>query len=86
MMNNGSKSVFEIVGENKLRLTYTDSTAYKQMNDSSVMNLKTTRIYSTNDSSIVLDELSIPINPWDSSVSSNTTTLNIVNSSVKTNG
>ena len=56
------------------------------MNDSSVMNLKTTRIYSTNDSSIVLDELSIPINPWDSSVSSNKTTLNIVNSSVKTNG
>lgn len=83
---NGSKSVFEIVGENKIRLTYTDSTAYKQMNDSSVMNLKTTRIYSTNDSSMVLDELSIPINPWDSSVSSNTTTLNIVNSSVKTNG
>ena len=83
---NGSKSVFEIVGENKLRLTYTDSTAYKQMNDSSIMNLKTTRIYSTNDSSMVLDELSIPINYWDSSVSSNTTTLNIVNSSVKTNG
>ena len=26
---NGSKSVFEIVGENKLRLTYTDSKAYK---------------------------------------------------------
>ena len=26
---NGSKSVFEIVGENKLRLTYTNSTAYK---------------------------------------------------------
>ena len=62
---NGSKSVFEIVGENKIRLTYTDSTAYKQMNDSSVMNLKTTRIYSTNDSCIVLDELKIPYNQND---------------------
>lgn len=79
---NGSKSVFEIVGENTLRMAYTNSTYIQQL-DSSTYQLKNTRIYSTNDASIILDELSIPLEPFDTSV--NTTDSSIIDTSVKTN-
>lgn len=79
---NGSKSVFEIVGENTLRMAYTNSTYIQQL-DSSTYQLKNTRIYSTNDASIILDELSIPLDPFDSSVS--TTDSSVIDTSVKTN-
>lgn len=80
---NGSKSVFEIVGENTLRMAYTNSSYIQQLNDSSTYQLKNTRIYSTNDASIILDELSLPLDPFDTSVNNNDSS--VVDSSVKTN-
>ena len=73
---NGSKSVFEIVGKNTLRMAYADS-SYVQQLDTSKNHLKNTRIYSTNDASIILDEMSLPLNPFDSSTTLDSSTNNI---------
>lgn len=70
---NGSKSVFEIVGKNTLRMVYADS-SYVQQLDTSKNHLKNTRIYSTNDASIILDEMSLPLNPFDSSTTLDSST------------